>query len=66
MPKYDPIEFLRICKDHKATYLHLVPPTVIQLANHPAAKAEHFQYVRKAMSAASSLAQADAERFKKM
>lgn len=66
MPKYDANDFLRIVRDHKATFLHLVPPTIIQLGNHADAKPEHFQYVRQVMSAASNLVHADAERFKKM
>lgn len=66
MPKYEINDFLRIVKEHKATFLHLVPPVVIQLGNYEAAKSEHFKYVRYIMSAASNLAQADADRFKKM
>lgn len=66
MPKYDANDFLRIVRDHKATFLHLVPPTIIQLGNHADAKPEHFQFVRQVMSAASNLVHADAERFKKM
>lgn len=66
IPKFEINEFLRITKDHKATYLNLVPTNVIQLGNYAGAKPEHFKYVRYVMSAASNLAQADAERFKKM
>lgn len=66
MPKFEPNEFLRITKEQKATLLYLVPPVVIQLGNYESAKPEHFKHVRFVMSAASSLAQADAERFKKM
>lgn len=66
MPKFDVNEFLRITKEHKATFLHLVPPVVIQLGNYKGAKLEHFRYVRQVMSAASNLAHSDAERFKKM
>lgn len=57
IPKYDANEFLRIVKDNKATFLYLVPPVVIQLANHPDAKPDQFQHVRQVMSAASNLAQ---------
>lgn len=66
MPKYEINDFLRIVKDHKATFLHLVPPVVIQLGNYEHATPEHFKHVRLVMSAASNLAQADADRFKKM
>lgn len=66
IPKYEVNDFLRITKEHKATILHLVPPTVIQLGNYGGAKPEHFKYVRAVMSAASNLSAADANRFKKM
>lgn len=66
IPKYEINEFLRIAKEHKSTFLHLVPPVVIQLGNYEGAKPEHFAHVRQVMSAASNLAHADAERFKKM
>lgn len=66
MPKYDISEFLRITKEQKATYLHLVPPVVIQLNNYADAKPEHFKHVRSVLCAASSLAESDAVRFKKM
>lgn len=66
MPKYEINDFLRITKEKKATFLHLVPPVVIQLSNYEGAKPEIFKHVRQVMSAASNLAQADAERFLKM
>lgn len=66
IPKYDANDFLRISKEQKATFMHLVPPVVIQLGNYEGAKLEHFKHVRLVMSAASNLAQADAERFLKM
>lgn len=66
IPKFEPTEFLRITKEQKATLLHLVPPVVNLLSNFDGAKPEHFKHVRYVMSAASNLAHADAERFKKM
>lgn len=66
IPKYEINSFLNIIKQNKATFLHLVPPTVIQLAGYEGAKPDHFKYVRTAMSAASNLARADADRFKKL
>lgn len=66
IPKFEVNNFLRITKEQKATFLHLVPPTVIQLSNYEGAKPEHFAHVRQVMCAASSLAQSDAERFKKL
>ncbi|XP_055327156.1 uncharacterized protein LOC129580589 [Sitodiplosis mosellana] len=66
IPKYEINSFLRITKEQKATFLHLVPPIVIQLGNYEGAKAEHFESVRASMSGASNLAQADVERLKKI
>lgn len=66
IPKYEVNDFLRISKEQKATFMHLVPPVVIQLGNYEGVKLEHFKHVRQVMSAASNLAQADAERFLKM
>lgn len=66
IPKFEINNFLNITKEQRATFLHLVPPVVIQLTNYEAAKPEHFEHVRQVMSAASNLAQADAERFKKL
>lgn len=65
MPKFEVNHFLRIVKEHKATFLHLVPPSVITLNNRNI-NAEYFERVRLVMCTASSLAQSDAERFRKM
>ena len=66
IPKYEINDFLRIMKEHKATFLNLVPPVVIQLGNYEGTKSEHFESVRASMSGASNLAQGDVERLKKM
>lgn len=66
IPKYDVDTFLRITKEHRATFLHLVPTVVIQLNNHAGCTPEHFESVRYVMSGASNLAESDGESFKKM
>lgn len=66
LPKYDANELIRVIKEHKATFLPLVPPILIQLANHEASKPEHFRTIRTVMSAASNIAHTDVDRFKKM
>lgn len=66
IPKYDVNEVLRIIKDMKATFLPLVPPVLIQLANYEGAKPEHFRTIRAVMSAASNIAHADVQRFQKV
>lgn len=66
LPKYEVNEFLKVVKDYKATMLHLVPPVVIHLGYYNGTKPEHFKNVRLTMSGASNLAQADADRLKKM
>lgn len=66
IPKYEVNEVLRIIKEMKATFLPLVPPVLIQLANYEGAKPENFRTIRAVMSAASNIAHADVERFQKM
>lgn len=66
IPKFEINDFLRIISEHKATFLHLVPPVVIQLNNFDGAKSEYFENVRLVLCAASNIAQTDAERFAKM
>lgn len=66
IPKYDVNVVLRIIKEMKVTFLPLVPPVLIQLANYEGAKPENFRTVRAVMSAASNIAHADVERFKKV
>lgn len=66
LPKYDANELMRIIKAMKVTFLPLVPPVLIQLANLDGTKSEHFQTIETVMSAASNIAHADVERFQKM
>lgn len=66
IPKYDIDSFLRITKGYRATFLHLVPPVVIQLNNYAGCTPDHFYHVRTAISGASTLAESDGERFKNM
>lgn len=63
IPKFETDSFLRIISDHKATYLCAVPPTIILLGNSDKAQPSHFENIRIVMSAASNLAQHDAEKF---
>lgn len=65
IPKFEVNSFLRITKEQKATFLHLVPPTVHLLSNYDGAKPEHFTHVRQVMCGASNLSQNDVERFNK-
>lgn len=64
IPKYEPNQYLQTIREHKATFLTLVPPIIIQLAAFEHAKPSHFELVRFVASAASSLAHSDVERFK--
>lgn len=64
IPKYEANEYLRIIREHKATFLTVVPPIVIQLATYEQAKPFHFEHVRFLASAASQLAHSDVERFR--
>lgn len=64
IPKFELGQFMKIISDNKSTFLHFAPPLIILLANNEIAKASHFAHVRLVMSAASNLAQSDAERFR--
>lgn len=64
--KYEVNHFLDSIVKHRATVLHLVPPIVIQLGNHPASKPSHFEHTRTIMSGAACLANTDVERLLKM
>lgn len=63
IPKYEPTSFIRHIVDHKATFLYLVPPIVINLGNNDSVKASDLGFVRQIVSAASNLAQCDGDRF---
>lgn len=64
IPKYEPSSYLRVIREHKATFLSAVPPIVIQLASYEKACHADFEHVRFLASAASSLAHTDVERFR--
>lgn len=63
MASYQPTKFLDIVKQHKATFVSLVPPVLVQLNNSEAANPSYFESVRAVMCGASSLAEKDVERF---
>lgn len=65
MRNYEINHFLELLPKHKATVLCLVPPVVVHLGHHPAAKPSHFETVRLFHSGASTLGQEDAERLLK-
>jgi acyl-CoA synthetase (AMP-forming)/AMP-acid ligase II len=55
MPKFELVDFLKLAQDHKATYLHIVPPIVLALAKHPIVAQYDLSSVRIIMSAAAPL-----------
>lgn len=57
--------FLTTLAEHKATYLNLVPPIVLFLANSDKATSRHLENVRTIMSGAAPLGASDIERFQK-
>lgn len=65
MRNYNINHFLDILPKHKATFLSLVPPIIIQLGNHPAAKPSHFESVRNMLCGAASIGCEDVERLLK-
>ncbi|KAJ6633242.1 4-coumarate--CoA ligase 1 [Pseudolycoriella hygida] len=63
LPKFDPDGFLTTLAEHKATYLNLVPPIVLFLANNDKATKRHLENVRTIMCGAAPLGASDIERF---
>lgn len=55
--------FLTTLAEHKATYLNLVPPIVLFLANSNKTEKRHLEHVRTIMSGAAPLGASDVERF---
>lgn len=64
LPKFEPSGFLTTLVEHKATFLNLVPPIVLFLANNDKATKRHLEHVRTIMSGAAPLGASDVERFK--
>lgn len=64
LPKFEPESFLSSLIEHQATYLNLVPPLVLFLANDKRSTERHFDYVRTVMSGAAPIGALDAQRFK--
>lgn len=65
MRNYNISHFLDILLRHRATFIPLVPPIVIQLGNHPAVKPSHFESIRNMLCGAASIGSEDVERLLK-
>lgn len=57
--------FLTTLVEHKATYLNLVPPIILFLANNEKVTKRHLEHVRTIMSGAAPLGSSDIERVQK-
>jgi acyl-CoA synthetase (AMP-forming)/AMP-acid ligase II len=55
MPRFEPLEFLRLIQRHKVTRVAVVPPIVLALARHPAASDYDTSTLRLITSAAAPL-----------
>lgn len=64
LPKFEPDSFLSTLIEHKATFLNLVPPLVLFLANDKRATAQHMDPVRTVMCGAAPIGALDAIRLK--
>jgi acyl-CoA synthetase (AMP-forming)/AMP-acid ligase II len=62
LPKFQPKTFLDAVQNHRATYLMIVPPIMLFLADHALVKQTDFSSVRVVMSGAAPLGPATAER----
>lgn len=65
MRKYEVNHFMDVLTKHRATMLNIVPPIVVQLGYHEAAKSSHFDGIRLLLCGASTLGQEDIERLLK-
>lgn len=65
LPRFEPQSFLSALLDHKATFIHLVPPLVLFLADDIRATSRHLDYVRGIICGAAPIGALDALRFRK-
>lgn len=63
MTNYQPNTLLDILRQHKVTFLPLVPPVLVHLNNFEAANPSQFKSVRTIFCGASNLVEKDVERF---
>jgi len=65
VPMFEPIMFLKTLLDHRPTTLHLAPPLVGFLANHPAVTADHLASLQTIVVGAAPAGQALIDLFHK-
>lgn len=53
LPRFEPSTFLHALEEHRATYLGIVPPLLLFLANDERAQRRHFNHVRVIMCGAA-------------
>ena len=46
IPRWDPLMFLKAMTGYRPTFLHLAPPLLSFLANHPSVKTHHLESLR--------------------
>ncbi|KAK2172809.1 hypothetical protein NP493_926g01032 [Ridgeia piscesae] len=54
MPKFSPELFINVIKDHKPTFLHVVPPIMLFLAKHGIVNKDDFSSVHTLVTAAAT------------
>lgn len=62
LSKFDPFDFLSMLAEHRATFLFLVPPLILFLANTEHLRPHHLKYVRTITSGAAPLGALDVQR----
>ena len=63
LPKFNPQIFIDSLAKHKPTFLHIAPPVVAFLANHPDVKPHHLDSVRDVVVAAAPFGEALAQKY---
>lgn len=64
LPRFEPITFLQMLDDHRATFLGVVPPLLLFLANDERVQQRHLSGMRMIMCAAASSGASDADRLR--
>lgn len=60
LPRFEPVSYLHALAEHKATFLALVPPLMLFLANDEHVQSRHLANVRMVMCGAASSSESDA------
>lgn len=64
LPRFEPLSFINSLKKHKATFVSIVPPLLLFLANDERVKHQHLAHVRFVMCGAAPSGSFEADRIR--